>query len=114
MMLDDCRNCNGSPSRRNTSPFGGRYLVLLCPSGPLLKPPRRQAFASAVVVEPRLLVPPQPTGHGPADVGRAVAPQEPVQHLSDRPPDLRHGQRRGRLFSPAGLPASGTTPRSGT
>src|SRR5947209_11257889 len=79
-----------------------------------VKPPRRQAFASPVVVEPRLLVAPQPAGHGPADAGRAVAPQVPVEEQPDRLPDLRDRQRRGPLFSPAGSRVSGTTRRSGT
>src|SRR5205085_9651490 len=79
-------------------------LVLLCPSGPLFIPPRGQAFTSPVVIEPGLLVPPQPAGHGPADVGRAVAPQQPVEQVPDPLPHLRDGQRRGPLFPPAGSP----------
>jgi hypothetical protein len=52
--------------------FGKFSLALLCPSGPLLEPPRRQAFASSVVVESRLLVPPQPTVmFRPMRVGRS-------------------------------------------
>src|SRR5262245_48695426 len=86
-----------------------RVLLLLCPSCPLFNSPGRQAFASSVVLEPRFLVPPQPTGHGPADAGRPVATQEPVEYQPDRLPDLRQRQRRGPLFSPAGSPASGTT-----
>src|SRR5215213_6489779 len=46
-----------------------RLLILMCLSGPQLNPPRRQAFASSVVVEAGLLVPPQPTGHGPGEAG---------------------------------------------
>src|SRR5687767_11304023 len=65
-------------------------------------------------VEPGLLVPPQPAGHGSAELSRAVAPQQSVDQQPDRLADLRHGQRRGPLFSPAESPGSGTTSRSGT
>src|SRR5262249_6411291 len=78
------------------------YLALLCPLGLTPETPWWQSVPPLPVVEPRLLVPPQPPLHRPPDPGRAVAPRDPVQHLADGPPDLPGGQSRGPLFSPAG------------
>src|SRR5262249_22809238 len=87
-----------------TSAFGGRYLSLLCPLGLTPETPWWQSVPPLPVVEPRLLVPPQPPLHRPPDPGRAVAPRDPVQHLADGPPDLPGGPSRGPLFSPPGPP----------
>src|SRR3954467_3574991 len=91
---------------------GPMLLLRLCPLRSLFKPSRRQAVASPPVVEPCLLVAPQPAVYGAAAVPGAVAAQGPVQDPRDQQPHLRHGQRGSPYFFPAWFPALGTRWRS--
>src|SRR5262249_6801808 len=61
------------------------------------------------MVEPRLLIPPEPTSHGPTDAFLGITPQRPPQQPRHTPTHLRHGQRRRVFFSPAASPVSRTT-----
>src|SRR5262249_23620728 len=96
------------PTEGITSPFGGRYLILLCPSRPQIKPSGRQPVAPPPVVESRLLLAPQPPVHSAPHPLRSGATQHRAQQHGDHPPHLRHSQRRCPPFSPAWSPASGT------
>jgi serine/threonine protein kinase len=88
---------------------GNILLVPLCPSFPLIKPLGRQPLTCFPMVEPGLLIPPEPTGHGPTDTLLAIAPQRPPQQPRHTPTYLRDRQRRCVVFSPAASPASKTT-----
>src|SRR4051812_43200502 len=57
----------------------GTCVALLCPMGLMPEASWGQAVPFLPVVEPGLLVPPQPPPHRPPDPGRAVAPHHPVQ-----------------------------------
>src|SRR5262249_42911883 len=89
-------------------------IVLLYPFGPLFKPPWRQAVASPPVIEPGLLVAPQPAVHRATTVLGAVATQNPVQDPRHQPPHLRHRQRRRPSFFPAWFLGSETRWRPAT